>query len=70
VYTKADDMVTFYFSGARWDGKRYVWSGAVERRKRAALFADLERPGASAVLRARPGLPSPERSVGEPRREH
>lgn len=61
VYTPADDMVTFYFSGARWNGTHFVWSSAVERRSRAALFADLQRP---APQRARRGLPAPERLVG------
>jgi hypothetical protein len=61
VYTKADDMVTFYFSGARRDGKRYVWSGAIERRSRASLFADLERPGTAGLARAQHELASPER---------
>jgi hypothetical protein len=64
IYTKSDDMVTFYFSGARWDGEHYVWSGAVQRRWREALFAGLQRVDGPALQRTRWELPSPERFVG------
>ena len=64
IYTKSDDMVTFYFSGARWDGSRYVWSGAVQRRSRESLFASLQQLDAPALQRTRYDLPSPERFVG------
>jgi hypothetical protein len=37
----ADDTVTLWHSGARYDRGRYVWSSAVERRGRGALFAAL-----------------------------
>ena len=69
-YTKADDMVTFYFSGARWDGAGYVWRGALQRRSRAELFADLERATTTPLRRPRIGLPSPERFVGGSVREY
>jgi hypothetical protein len=69
IYTKSDDMVTFYFSGARWDGVHYLWSGAVQRRSRAALFASLQQLDAPALQRTRWELPSPERFVGGRRRQ-
>jgi hypothetical protein len=68
VYTKADDMVTFYFSGARWDGARYVWSGAIQRRLRAELFASVQATGQFTLRPARRDLPAPEGSVGRPPR--
>lgn len=64
LYTAVDDAVTFYFSGARYDGQRYVWSAAMQRRDRQALFAQLTRAPAMQLLPARVGLPNPE----EPRR--
>jgi hypothetical protein len=39
AYEPATDAVTFWYSGARYDGAGYVWSAAVERRPREALFA-------------------------------
>ena len=65
VYTKSDDMVTFYFSGARYDGDRYVWSGAVARRTRASLLNDLDWSGTRVLQPSRFELPSPEPSVGD-----
>ena len=70
VYTKSDDMVTFYFSGARWDSTHYVWSGAVQRRSRQALFASLQRVDAPTLQRTRWELPSPERFVDRQRRRY
>lgn len=64
LYNVADDAVTFYFSGARFDGERYVWSAAMQRRDRQALFAALAQPAAARLMRARIGLPDPERSDG------
>lgn len=61
LYNVADDAVTFYYSGARYDGQRYVWGAAVQRRDRQALFADLARPPMAPLMRARIGLPDPER---------
>jgi hypothetical protein len=68
VYTKSDDMVTFYFSGARWDSAHYVWTGAVQRRSRQALFSSLQQIDAPALLRARWELPAPEPFVERVRR--
>jgi hypothetical protein len=39
AYDPASDVITFWYSGARYDGGRYVWSAAVERRARAEVFA-------------------------------
>ncbi len=64
IYTKSDDMLTFYFSGARWDGQHYVWSGAVQRRSRQAVFAGVQRLDGPVLQRTRWELPSPERFVG------
>ena len=41
AYDPLTDAVTFWYSGARYDGGSYVWSAAVERRHRRELFADL-----------------------------
>ena len=38
-YDAVSDAITFWFSGARFDGARYVWSAAVERRRRVDVFA-------------------------------
>lgn len=38
AYDPASDAVTFWYSGARYDGSSYVWSAAVERRRRAQVF--------------------------------
>lgn len=40
-YDPATDVVTFWYSGARYAGGRYVWSAAVQRRARAALITSL-----------------------------
>lgn len=37
-YEPLTDAITFWFSGARYEGSRYVWSAAVERRHRADVF--------------------------------
>ena len=38
-YDPESDGVVFWYSGARHNGDKYVWAAAVERRRRAALFA-------------------------------
>lgn len=38
AYDPGTDALTLWYSGARYDGGRYVWSAAVERRQRADLF--------------------------------
>jgi len=39
AYDPASDLVTLWYSGARYNGTAYVWSSAVERRRRSDLFA-------------------------------
>jgi hypothetical protein len=38
-YEPERDAIVFWFSGARYNGTRYVWGAAVERRRRADVFA-------------------------------
>jgi hypothetical protein len=48
-YDPATDVVTFWFSGARYESGRYRWSAAVERRRRSDLDAPVRTtiyPGA------------------------
>lgn len=49
-YDAAGDEVTFWFSGARYDGHGYVWHAAVERRRRADVFAQVMSGGPGAGL--------------------
>jgi hypothetical protein len=63
-YDPASDAVTFWYSGAKYNGQEYVWSAAVERRRRADLFAasptaslrrdDLRRPAPAELGEAWP----------------
>lgn len=39
AYDPQTDAITFWYSGAKFDAGRYVWSAAVERRRRANVFA-------------------------------
>jgi hypothetical protein len=41
AYNPFTDAVTFWYSGARFEGSAYVWKAAVERRHRAEVFANL-----------------------------
>jgi hypothetical protein len=38
-YDPVTDAITFWYSGARYNGTQYVWSAAVERRRRSDVFA-------------------------------
>ena len=49
-YDPGADAITFWYSGARYDGGKYVWGAAVERRRRTEVFAP-----AAAALRLGPG---------------
>jgi hypothetical protein len=51
-YEPLSDAITFWFSGARFDGARYVWSAAVERRHRADVFAPASALDATMLLPA------------------
>jgi hypothetical protein len=49
VYDDAADEITIWYSGARLDGSAYVWSSAVQRRRRADLFATISAPSRAAA---------------------
>lgn len=49
-YDPLTDAITFWFSGARYDGARFVWSAAVERRHRADVFAPVTALDATVML--------------------
>lgn len=49
-YDAGTDVITFWYSGARYDGGRYVWSAAVERRLRQEVFAPNSGAAAAAVI--------------------
>jgi hypothetical protein len=53
------ERVTFWFSGANYEGGRYVWRAATESRRTADLLAGLEQPE-RAILSTRIHLPPPE----------
>ena len=55
AYDPASDVITFWYSGARYDGGRYTWSAAVERRARPEVFA----PAAGLRLDAAVYAPAP-----------
>jgi hypothetical protein len=55
AYDPATDVITFWYSGARYDGSRYVWGAAVERRARTEVFA----PSAGLRLDAAVYAPAP-----------
>ncbi len=54
-YDPSSDAITFWYSGAAFNGKDYVWRAAVERRRREEVFA---APAAVASLK-RPDLMRP-----------
>jgi Bacterial Ig-like domain (group 1) len=55
-YDPATDAVTFWFSGARYDGGRYRWGAAVERRH----WAEVTQPGEGTIDPAElPPAPAP-----------
>jgi hypothetical protein len=53
------DAITVWFSGARFDGARVVWSAAVERRHRAEVFAPAPAGSHAAALEAAMMAPPP-----------
>lgn len=56
AYDPHTDALTFWFSGARYEGGRYRWSAAVERRRRASVFEAL---AAGVDPRLLPPAPAP-----------
>jgi hypothetical protein len=58
AYDEASDAITVWFSGARYSAGNYIWSSAVQRRRRADLFAAIDAsPPSKAALRAGNVLP-------------
>lgn len=55
AYDPETDVITFWYSGARYDGGRYVWSAVVERRLRGEVFA----PAAGLRLKTEAYSPAP-----------
>jgi hypothetical protein len=55
AYDPATDVITFWYSGARYEGGRYKWGAAVERRARSEVFA----PAAGLRLDAAVYAPAP-----------
>ena len=59
AYDDATDRVTFWYTGARYLGGRWIWSAAVQEVERATLFARMN--GASLEhgdLRSQPAVPA------------
>ena len=62
-FDAASDAVTLWYSGARFDNDNYVWHSAVQRRRRADLFATINAPpsltAAKAIAASALRLPQP-----------
>jgi hypothetical protein len=57
-YRPETDAITFWFSGARYNGFQYEWRSAVQRRWRSQTFEAIARPPLSAMLaRMRKSVP-------------
>lgn len=53
AYDPVEDAITFWYSGARHDGKQFVWHAAVERRRRGDVFqAPMSAEFRASLLRA------------------
>jgi hypothetical protein len=51
-YRPETDAITFWYSGAQYNGLRYVWRTAVQRRERAEVFATVNgNPSAALITR-------------------
>jgi hypothetical protein len=48
-YAPESDAIVFWYSGARHNGQKYVWGAAVERRRRADVFAPSPVAGAATL---------------------
>lgn len=44
TYHPRSDVITFWFSGARYDGSRFVWRTMVQRLRRADVFTRIAAP--------------------------
>lgn len=49
VYDPAADEVTIWYSGAHYDGGKYIWRSAVQRRRRKDFFAEIRSPSRPAL---------------------
>jgi hypothetical protein len=54
-YEPESDAITFWYSGARYNGAKYVWGAVVERRRRADLYT----PSTAIRATALPPAPAP-----------
>ena len=48
-YAPVSDVITFWYSGARFDIGGFIWSAALERRSRAEVFAAIQHPPPAAM---------------------
>jgi hypothetical protein len=58
-YDAATDMISFWYSGARYESPNYIWRSAFQRRSSAEVFASIRKaaaPAAAAML-PRSGVP-------------
>jgi len=51
-FDAASDAVTLWYSGARFDNNNYIWRSAVQRRRRADLFATISAPTTLTAMKA------------------
>lgn len=58
-YDAESDVITFWYSGARYDGSAYIWKTAVQRRRRSEVFGVVTARAALAAdaLAPRVGVP-------------
>ncbi|HEY2376361.1 MAG TPA: Ig-like domain-containing protein [Gemmatimonadaceae bacterium] len=57
AYDPSSDALTIWYSGARVDGKNYVWRSAVQRRLRTDLFATIMAPATASLPSVTVALP-------------
>ena len=53
AYDDVADEITIWYSGARFENSKYVWACAVQRRRRADVFADIGVPIRASVPASR-----------------
>ena len=53
-YDRAADALTLWYSGARYEDGRYIWSTAVERRRREAVFAPVMKAAGAGLFTPAP----------------
>ncbi|HYV96804.1 MAG TPA: hypothetical protein VE967_05065 [Gemmatimonadaceae bacterium] len=57
VFNSETGIVTFWFSGATYDGARFIWTSAIERRRVADVFAAVTREPQHRTMAIRLGVP-------------